>query len=289
MTGYQVCKLCIEGYLARLAQVQQRQFVEHIGQPLAFPLIGHIHTPQRILDGLIPHRRLGGKRHFGHMHDGCTQHQVRAELVVQVQPHHRLALHIIGCLVLQRHTDRRSGRNNTLVQDGDDTRCIVYRIIHILRQDSTSRRHLHGTARHIGCPQLYLRTRRSLVLTFQAELVFLGNLAGDGKRRVVQFLEHIFIGNRIIINLLPQVRTERLHAGEDDLPILRQDSVAVYKVEDTIRMAFIVRVEVIQVQDPEQDLVGNRPFRQVVHVCTGRIALVHDVQFKLLLLHRISP
>ena len=125
-------ELRIERYLAGFAQVQQRQLVEHIGKPLTLALISHIDTPERILYRFVAHRRLGGQRHFGHVHDGSAYHQIRVELIVQVQSHHGLTLHVIGCLVFQRDTDRRACRNNTFVQDRYHAGSIVNSIIYIL-------------------------------------------------------------------------------------------------------------------------------------------------------------
>ena len=289
MPGNQVCKLRIEGDLARFAQVQQRQFVKHIGKPLAFAFVGHVHPPKRILDGLITHRRLGCQRHFGHMHDGGAYHQVRIELIVQVKPHHRLALHLHGRLVFQRDADRRTGRDNAFVQDGHHTGSIIDGIIHIFGQYRTTGRHLDGAPRHVGGAELYLGPRRGFIFPFQLELILFGNLAGDSQRRVVELLEHIFVGNRIIVNLPAQVRAERFDTRKDDLPVIRQDSHSLDEVVYAIRMRLVVGVVTIQVQHPEQDLVGNRPFRQIVDVCAGRIALVHDIQLELLLLDGIGP
>ena len=240
MAGDQMRELRIEGYLARFAQVQQRQLVEHVRKPLAFALIGHIDTPKRILDRFVAHRRFGGQRHFGHVHDGGAYHQVRIELVVQVQSHHGLALHIIGRLVFQRDADRRTCGNNTFVQDRHHAGSIVDGIIHILGQYRSAGRYLDRTPRHVGSAQLYLGSRRGFVFPFQFELVLFRNLACDGQCRVVEFLKHIFVGNRIIVNLLTQIGAERFHARKDDLPVIGEDGHPFDEVIYTIRMRLIV-------------------------------------------------
>ena len=89
-------------------------------------------------------------------------------------------------------------------------------------------------------------------------------------------------------NLLPQLRAERLHAGEDDLTRLRLNGIALHKVEEAIRVGIAIGVQTIQSQHTNQQLIGGIALRQVVHVGTCRVALIHHVQLELLLLHRIG-
>ena len=72
VTGNQVGELSIQGDLARLGQGQQRQFVEQVGEPLAFRLVGGIQTPQGVLDRFVSHHGLGRNGHFREVHDGST-------------------------------------------------------------------------------------------------------------------------------------------------------------------------------------------------------------------------
>ena len=49
----QLGKLRIKRDLARLSEIQERQLIQHIRQPLALTLIGGIQSPQGIPDRLI--------------------------------------------------------------------------------------------------------------------------------------------------------------------------------------------------------------------------------------------
>ena len=53
-------------------------------------------------------------------------------------------------------------------------------------------------------------------------------------------------------------------------------------------MRLVVGIVVVQIQYPQQNLIGDRSFRQIVDVCAGRIALVHDVQPELFFLDGIG-
>ena len=155
----QLGKLRIKRDLARLSEIQERQLIQHIRQPLALTLIGGIQSPQGIPDRLIAQGCLGRQGHLRHVHDRTTDHEILGKLIIQVQTDHRLTLHIVGRLVLQGDTDRRSTRNNTLIQDRHNTGGVIDRIIHILGQDRATRRHPNRTSGHIGRAQVDLRTR----------------------------------------------------------------------------------------------------------------------------------
>ena len=142
-------ELSIESNLAGFGQRKQRKLIEHIRQPLALPFIRCIQTPKRILDRFFAESRLGSQWHLGHVHHRRPHVEVRSKLIVQVQTHHRLALHAIRRLVLQRNTDRRATGDNAFIQYGNTTGSIIHRVIHILCQSSTSSRNLHRTTCHI--------------------------------------------------------------------------------------------------------------------------------------------
>ena len=133
MAGYQVGKFSGECYLAGFCQVQQRQFVKCVCQPLAFRFVGDVESPQGVFDGFVTKYRFSSQRHFRHVHNGGPQREVGIELVVEVQSHHRFSLHIVGRLVFQRDTDRSSGSNDTFIQDSNGSRRIIDRIVHIFR------------------------------------------------------------------------------------------------------------------------------------------------------------
>ena len=94
VTCHQISEFCIERDLTRFRKGEQGQFIEHIRQPLAFRLVRGIQTPQGVLDRLLAHSGLHGHRHLRHVHHRRSQRKVFRELIVQIQAHHRLSLHV---------------------------------------------------------------------------------------------------------------------------------------------------------------------------------------------------
>ena len=97
--------------------MQQRQFVEHIGQPLALCLPIDIQTPQGILQRLRAHSYLRCQRLFAQVLQRTTNLEVLGELVLPVETEHALALHAVVIVGLQRDIDTGTGIDDALIED----------------------------------------------------------------------------------------------------------------------------------------------------------------------------
>ena len=70
MSGDEVSELRIEGDLAGLGEVQERELVHYVRQPLTFSLVGQIGPPKGVVDRLLAHGGFCGEGHFGEVHHG---------------------------------------------------------------------------------------------------------------------------------------------------------------------------------------------------------------------------
>ena len=124
--------------------MQEGNLIEHRGEPLTLLFPVHIQAPQRVVQGLRTHRDLRGECLFGEMHQRTTDLEVLGEFVFPVQPHHRLALHTIVGVRLQRHVYIRACVDDALVQDGYLSSGVIHRVIRALCEYHTTSRHHHG-------------------------------------------------------------------------------------------------------------------------------------------------
>ncbi len=152
-TGDEVCKLARKGNLRRLSAVQQGQLVEHPRQPLALCLPVQVQSPQGILQRFRPHGDLRGQRLLAEVLQRTTYLEILREIVLPVETHHRLALHTVFRIRLQRHADRSTGVNDALVEDGDLAGRIVHTIVRTLLQYHTTGSHHDRALRHIVSSQ----------------------------------------------------------------------------------------------------------------------------------------
>ena len=77
--------------------MQERNLVEHIGQPLALLLPVQVHTPDGILQRFRTHRHLVGERLLGKMLQRTAYLEILGEIIFPVQAHHGLShLSVIG-------------------------------------------------------------------------------------------------------------------------------------------------------------------------------------------------
>ena len=100
-TCYQVSKLTGKGNLRRLRTMQQRQFVEHIRQPLALCLPIDVQTPQRILQRFRAHGNFRCQGLFTQVLQGTAYLEILGEIILPVEAEHAFALHAIIVVGLQ--------------------------------------------------------------------------------------------------------------------------------------------------------------------------------------------
>ena len=92
LSGNELCEFSIEGDGGWLGEMKERQFVEHIGEPLAFLLPVDVESPYCIVQRLRAHRDLRGKRLLAEMLQRTANLEVLREVVLPVHSEHSLAL-----------------------------------------------------------------------------------------------------------------------------------------------------------------------------------------------------
>ena len=200
-TCYEVGKLARKGNLRGLRTVEQRQPVEHVGEPLALRLPVDVQSPQRILEGFGTHGDLGRQRLFGEVLQGTANLEVLGEVVLPVEAEHALALQAIVVVGLQRDIDVGTRIDDALVEDGDFASGVVDGIVAALRKTYATSRHNDRTLRHIGGTQRDDVSRRALELTHQQELVLVSHLQGCRTGGIVKFVEGI-LGSSLSVDTL---------------------------------------------------------------------------------------
>ena len=98
--------------------MQEGQFVEHVGEPLALLLPVDIQAPQHIVEGLAAHCHLGGECLLIYTLQRTTQLEVLGEIILPVYSVERFSLHTVVTVALQRHVDGCSGINDALIENG---------------------------------------------------------------------------------------------------------------------------------------------------------------------------
>ena len=130
------------------------------------------------------------------MHNGTAYLQILRQLVCPVKSQHRLALHAVFGIRLERYTHIGSGVDNALVQNGYLARRIVNRIVRALGQHHATGCYYHRTTGHVVGSQRNHISRRAFVLAYQHILILLGYQFGYGLGTIVEFAEYIFLSLR---------------------------------------------------------------------------------------------
>ena len=175
-------KLGCEIDARRCGAVQQRQFVEPVCEALALLLPGKVQPPKRVVQRFGTHGHLGGERFLAEVHESTSHLEILGEVIREVQAEHGFALHTIVRVTLQADVHTGARIQNALVENFNDARIIVHGIIGTFHQGLASSSNDHRTARNIHGSQLDFVIARSLVFAGNEELVFLGNLPGNGSR-----------------------------------------------------------------------------------------------------------
>ena len=285
---YQLGKLTREGDMRGLFHMEERYLIEHRRKPLRLLFPVNVQSPQRVAQGLCSHRHLRGKSLLGEVHQRTTQLEILTEVVLPVEANHRLALHAVVGIRLQRYIDIGSSIDDALVQDRHLTRRIIHRVVAALSQYHTTSRDDHGARRHIISAQGDHICRGALILTCHNELILLGNLLGGRLRGIVELGEHVFLGclgiHTCCPQLLTEVTTKRLCRRKEHTTITHR--IALYIVEIAIRVTAVVIVKTVAPQQFEQRAVFHLRFRNIRQIDACRIALVFDVETELGLFHR---
>ena len=285
--GNEVGKLAGERDLRRSRAVQQRQLVEHAGEPLALGLPVDIDAPQGVVQRFGTHDDLRREGLFAEVLQRTAYLEILRELVLPVDAEHTLTLHTVVGVALQRHVDRRAGIDDALVQDGHLAGRIVNSIVAALAQDDTAGSDHHRALRHIVGSERDDVGRRALELAHQLELVLVSHLAGGGTRGVVELLEHVFGGNvgshATADEELAQRPSEGLGRGEEHTAVAH--GVALDEVEVAVGVGLVVIVQTVAAQSAQQGGALGLRLGDIADIDTGRVALYLDVEAELLLLY----
>ena len=138
LSSQQLGKLTGKGYLRWLGKMQERNLVKYIGKPLTLLFPIEINTPESILQWLRAHGDLRCKSLFGKMLQGTTHLEVLGEIILPVHTKHGLASLTIIRITFQRNIDRSTRIDDALVEDGNLTRIVIYRIVSTLCQGNTT-------------------------------------------------------------------------------------------------------------------------------------------------------
>ena len=264
LAWYQVGELCRQVDRRFRRGTHSRQPRDEVGQELRFVLPRHVESPQGVGDRLVTHVDLGRERLLAEVHDCAAELEVLGEVVGEVEPHHRLALHRERRVVLAIDTDGSASIKYALVQDCHYAHRVIDSVVNILSQRHTARRHHDRPLRDIHRTETYLCARRRLVFTPEYKFIFLRSLLGYRLGGVIEFLEDVFISYRVIANLGTEIRPEWLYHREDYLPRLRNDRVALDVIEETVGVGLVLVVEAVKVEDAEEDLLVYLPFWYII-------------------------
>ena len=105
LSGYQLGEVGAKRYLRGDSEVQQRNGIQRIGQPLALLLPVQVQSPEGVFQGFCPHGDLCRQRLFVEVLERAAEYQVLGEVVIPVHAEEGLALHTIGVVALHVGVD----------------------------------------------------------------------------------------------------------------------------------------------------------------------------------------
>ena len=212
-----------------------------------------------------------------------AQLEILREVVGPVHAEHRFShLSVVG-VAFERHVDGRSRVDDALVENRHLARAVVHGVVAAFAERHTARGHHDRALRHV------LRTERNHIgrsaseLSRQHEFVLLGDLLGDGHRRVVEFGEGVSLGflvadslgNQVFIKIL----TERLGGWEEDTTV--RHGVALDKVESTVGMDFHIVVQAVGAERLDEHLVFDLRLWNISQINACGVALELHVEAEL--------
>ena len=267
--------------------MEQRQFVEHVGEPLTFMLPVDIKSPQGVVDRFGAHRYLCGECLLGEVLKRSRELEVLGEVILPVYAEHRFPLLGIVALALQRYVDSGTCIDDALVEDGYLAGTVVYAIVGTFSQFHATGSDNDRTLRHV------IRAERDDVglctteLPLQYVFVFLGNLLGNGLRGVVEFGKSIFrrSGSRdtFAYEIVIEIAAERLSGREEDTSVA--DGVALNEVEVAVGVCLVVIVKTVSTKYLDERPALYLRLGDVRKIDTSGVALVFHVKAELVFLY----
>ena len=280
LPGDELCEVGAECNLGGHGEVQQRDGVEYVCQPLALLLPVHVQSPDGVLQRLAAHGDLGGQWLLVEELEGTSEYEVLGELVVPVQSEEGLALHGVGVVALHVCFNLLSGVDEALVEDGDHAHGVVHAVVHVLCERDSSGGDDDASWSDLCGSEDDFCAVGSFVSSGELELVLLGNLLGHGLGGVVECVEAVLVGDGVVAYPLPEVVAEGFCHGEDDASLA--DGVALDVVELSVGVGAVVVVQAVEVHGAQQGCGFELCLREVGLIDACGVVLVLDVEAELL-------
>ena len=224
------------------------------------------------------------------VHQRTTDLKVLREVVLPVHAEHRLALHAIVGIRLERSIHIGMRVDDALVDDGHLASRIIDGIVGTLLQLHTTSGDLYRPSGDIGGAQREDTTLRTFVGSRHDKLIALSILFGYRLGRVVELSKGVLVSldcrKAVVDELLLQVAAKGL-GGRQEHPTIA-DCITLDKVEVTIGVGLVVIVQTVATQQLDQRLALHPLVGDISEIHTCGIALVLDVEAELGLLDRRS-
>ena len=222
------------------------------------------------------------------MHQRTAHLEVLRELIFPVHTHHRLALHAVIGVRLQRHLHVGTSVTDALIQNSHLSGGVVHRVVATLLERHTTGRHHHRSGGDVIGTKWNHVLGGALELSHEDVLVFFGGLLRDGLSLTVELREHVFpslYGVETCCQQLPtQITAEGLCRRQKHTTVAH--GVALHVVEVTVRMGLVVIVETVAAQELQQRLVLHPGIGDIGQIHTCGITLELDVETEVGFLHR---
>ena len=244
LSCHEMGKFSCKWYLRRLCAVEERQSVEHVSKPLTLFLPVKVQSPQQVLQRFRAHCYLGGLCLLTKILECTAQLEILCKIVFPVESEHCLTQHTIVGITFQTNINRCSCINNALVKNGYLTSGIVYTVIRAFcKHHSTSCYH-HRALRHVICAKRNNICRRTLKLSHQHKLIFLGYLLGCCLSSVIQFgkciSSSLICRYASIYKIALQIRAKWFGCREEHTSVAY--GVSLNKVKVSVRVYLIIIV-----------------------------------------------
>ena len=184
-TSNQLCELACKRDMRWLFNVEERNLVKHRSKPLRLLFPVNIQSPKCVAKRFLAHIHLRGERLFAKMHQRTTYLQILREFVFPVKAQHSFALHTIVGIRFERYTNISTSVDDTLIKDSNLAGRVIHRVVRALGKYHTTSSNHYRTLRYIhGIKRDYIG-RRTLILTYQHILIFLGYQFGYCLSRII--------------------------------------------------------------------------------------------------------
>ena len=287
LSSQQLCKLTGKRDLRWLGKMQEWYLVKYIGKPLTLLLPIEINTPESILQWLRTHGDLRRKSLFGKMLQGTTHLEVLGEIILPVHTKHGLASLSIIRITFQGYIDRGTRIDDALIENGNLTRIVIYRIVCTLCQGNTTSSYNDRTLWYVIGIQRDDAGRRAFKLTHHQILIFLSYLSGYGLGTVIQFGKGIFLccirSHSVLDQIITHITSERFYFRNKHTTI--RNGIAFYIVIISVAMRLVVVIKSVSTKHTNDWRILYSLFWNIREINTRSIALIFYVKTEFLLFY----